>query len=148
MIGLVVGLGCSGGPMGAIDAFNAAPLAPYAERMVTSAGVALTVHECAMFSGTRAGYCLLTGDRASATAFQSQAGGERVAADKVLYGETCLRLEGFGRSVDSGWRGEPGTVGFWGPPAINLPSNTDNIKVDAIWVNRGRVCVQVQFPYG
>jgi len=149
VVGLFL-LACAGGGPLPIDddEYNAKPLAPFAQKVMDKAGVSLSVDRCAMFSGTRAGYCLLSGEPARAAALQQHYGGAPLPVDELMYRNSCLSLDGFGHALQAGWALDSGTVGRWRPSPGLLPPNTDNIQVDAIWVNGGHVCMQVQFPYG
>jgi hypothetical protein len=100
----------------------------WAQRLIGGTGAHVEVHNCAMFTGTRNGYCLVGGRAADVAAFVGRLGLEPRPEPRA-YSGSCMSLDGYGVSVPAPYndglpheRGpRPGTARF-APPrsAVSL----------------------------
>ena len=125
---------------------NVPPMRTYATRLVARSAAPMAVTDCAMFGGTRVGYCRLNGAAPSVSAFIAGLALVPAPAD-VLYGDdTCLALPGFGTTDGVAFEVAPGVTRWVAGPS--LPHNDDNVHVVSFYATATSVCVEMEYPYG
>lgn len=142
--------GCDRCGAGAWNRANVGAFERYAGALQRAAGTGLKLEKCAMFGMSRAGYCLLRGPSPEVSKF---VGAFSVTPDdpkERYYKDGCANLAAFGTPTPATASHVLRPGASLGRPAGPLPSNTDNVKLDAIAVDPSgeRVCLEFQFPYG
>jgi hypothetical protein len=126
----------------------------YAKTLSKPVGSSVTIERCAMFSGTRAGYCLVGLSQATWQRWQQTYSLKPEPRELEFREHTCLSVQGFGRK-------QPATDNAPAPtfvpeidvkrsvPKGKLPSNTNNVHWRAIWVGPAQnACLEFEYPYG
>jgi hypothetical protein len=132
---------------------NAEPFAPYTRFMIRSNQAIATVTTCAMFGGTRVGYCLVEATPEQLQDLVDKIGLAPDAPDGgaaiVDHGLTsCLTLPDFGTTAGGIATARPGTTRLRATKP--MPPNTHNIKFRQTYRAPGgaRACFEYEFPYG
>jgi hypothetical protein len=87
----------------------------WAQRLIDGTAAHVEVRRCAMFTGTRDGYCLVGGPAANVAAFVERLGFEPRQEPRG-YSGSCMWLDGYGVGGDP----RPGTARF-APPRSTVP---------------------------
>jgi hypothetical protein len=117
--------------MGSVERYNARPLEPYMNAMLEHSGSRIVVDRCQMVENSRAARCTLIGKEADAEAFVSSIRKDPVSGR--VPGGNCQ-----GSGYLQGWSVDP----------TKIPPNQDNIQVNYVFRSLGRVCIDLEFPFG
>jgi hypothetical protein len=136
------------------ETFDANAVEQYAKTLIETVGRDAQILRCSMFSGTRAGYCLVELSQAAWQQWQQTYDLRPEPRELEFREHTCLSIRGFGRK-------QPATDEAPAPtfvpeadvkrsvPKGKLPPNTNNVHWRAIWVGPAQnACLEFEYPYG
>jgi hypothetical protein len=123
------------------DERNKEPFAKYTDALVGKSGAKVSPRACAMFSGSRKGYCVVEGTGEENARF---ANGLGLVDAPEWKGHTsdfqsCTRVDPKYSAPD---------VHIVKAGTAALPPNTDNVKLVVVYVAKDAMCIEYQYPYG
>lgn len=129
---------------------NSGAFERYAAKLQSSAGTSLKLERCAMFGMSRLGYCELRGAAPEVAKFFSAFSPAPDDPKTKYFKDGCANFPAFGTPLPATASHELKPGAQRAVPKGPLPSNTENVKLDAIAVDPSgeRVCLELQFPFG
>ena len=125
---------------------NAPSLRRYAEKLVAASGTRLALGRCAMFDGSRKGYCLLEGPARELAAFASRLKLPPGQAGRALNEQSCLAFPGSAARRTPRWW--PGRACNTPAPATRCPRTPTTSELVSVYTGTAAACLELEYPYG
>jgi hypothetical protein len=120
------------------DRSNTPAFYDYSAQVAALGSASIQVTHCQMEpSGTRQGYCVVTGSPAELSQMVQAMGFQSYAP--AYAGHGGCEVWRAGRPVASGWERTPQS---------QVPPTQRNVRISRVWVDGNEACLDLSYPYG